>query len=68
MSAMAGPVRSAPLPRCLNGGGWGGLEKKSADDWTESMQTLTITHLGGEVFEEGEDRQKVTSDCHVQNG
>lgn len=68
MSAMAGPAWSAPPPGCLNGGeGGGAFGKKSPADWTESMQTLTITHLCGEGYEEEEDRQKVKSHCHVQN-
>lgn len=54
----------ARVPEWWRGSG-GAFEKKSSADWTESMQTLTITYLCGEGYEEGEDRQKMTSDCHV---
>lgn len=59
----------ARVPECWREGG-GAFEKKSSADWSESMQTLTITHLhlcgGWGGVEEGEYRQKVTSKCHVQ--
>lgn len=56
---LRGAQPAPPLLGCLNGGGGGGdaFEKKSSADWTESMQTLTITHVCGEGYEEGEERK-----------
>lgn len=45
----------ARVPEWWRGGD--AFEKKSSADWTESMQTLTITHVCGEGYEEGEERK-----------
>lgn len=57
-------LRAPPLTELWRGRG---VWKESSADRPESIQTLTTTHLLGGDYEEEEDRQKATSDCHVSN-
>lgn len=68
MSAMAGPAWSSEPPTNWMVEREGGLKRELGwPAWVNTNAYHYIAYLLGGYYEEEEDRQKATSDCHVSN-